>query len=104
MVKIKFTPAAIAEVKNIMKKKGIPSEYGLRVGVRGGMACGGGGMSYILGFDKKKESDEVSDIDGITVYMEKKHAMYLIGMQIDHVSEDDRVGFVFENPNAKATA
>jgi len=33
-----------------MLNKGIPQEYGLRVGVRGG----GCGATFLLGFDKKK--------------------------------------------------
>ena len=54
-----FTPVSISEkamkeVKAIMSKKGIPKNYGLRVGIKG---AGCAGISYLVGFDKKKESD-----------------------------------------------
>ena len=40
-------------------------------------------MSFILGFDKKKETDVAYQVEDITVYVEKKHTMYLLGMEVD---------------------
>jgi len=76
-----------------MKTKGIPPEYGLRVGIRGG---GCGGLSLIIGFDKKKETDLTYVIDGITVYVDKKHTMYLIGKEVDFVDDAEARGFMFK--------
>lgn len=75
-----------------MKTKGIPADYGLRVGIKGG---GCGGMALMIGFDKKKDTDLSWEIDGITVYVDKKHTMYLIGKQVDFIDEADARGFTF---------
>lgn len=88
-----FSQAALGEIKKILAEKNIPAEYGVRVGVKGGGGCGG--ASYVLGFDKTREGDDVFLIEGITVYMEKKHALFLAGKYVDF--EDGAVarGFVF---------
>jgi len=54
-----------------------------------------------LGFDKKKDKDDSFEIDGITVYMDKAHAIYLLGIEIDWVEGLNNRGFSFNNPNAK---
>ena len=65
-------------------------------------------MSYVLGFDKAREHDltfEIADGDGlpITVYMDKRHGLYLMDTMVDYHDGLDARGFVFENPNATAT-
>jgi len=95
-----LTPAAVTQLKRILVEKGVPEDHGLRVGVKGG---GCSGFSYILGFDVKKEQDNVFEIDGLTVFMEKAHAMYLLGMEIDWVEGLNNRGFSFNNPNAGET-
>ncbi|PZX49199.1 HesB/IscA family protein [Algoriphagus chordae] len=92
---IKITEKAEHEIKNIMTTKNIPTEYQLRVGVKGG---GCGGMSYALGFDKPKPDDQQFEIAGIPVLIEKKHYMFLMGMQIDFFEGDEARGFTFINP------
>lgn len=76
-----------------MATKNIPAGHGLRVGVRGG----GCGVQLILGFDKQKETDLVYEQSGITVMMDKKHMLYLIGKQIDFYEGVDARGFHFVN-------
>ena len=83
---------ACEAIQTIMKTKGIPPEYGLRVGIKGG---GCGGMALMIGFDHRKETDIAYEVEGITVYVDKKHAMYLLGKQVDFVDEDDARGFTF---------
>ncbi|WP_242927761.1 HesB/IscA family protein [Pontibacter vulgaris] len=97
---ITLTEKALAEVKNIMQEKNVPAEYGLRIGVQGG---GCSGMSYLLGFDKAKEADEVYNVEGISLIMDKKHAMYVLGMEVDFQDGLNARGFVFNNPQAKST-
>ncbi|WP_026462880.1 HesB/IscA family protein [Adhaeribacter aquaticus] len=97
---ISLTPRAIEEVKIIMKDKNVPDEYGLRVGVQGG---GCSGMSYLLGFDKKKDSDEVFEMEGVKLIMDKKHGMYVMGMEVDFQDGLNARGFIFNNPQAKST-
>ncbi len=76
-----------------MGTKNIPAEYGLRIGIRGGGGCGG--AKLIIGFDKKKESDLSYVMEGIPVYVDKKHTMYVIGKEVDFYEGDDARGFVF---------
>jgi iron-sulfur cluster assembly protein len=89
-----ITPKALEEVNFILKEKNIPEDYHLRVGVKGGGGCGG--ASFILGFDQQSEGDDIYLIEGIKVLMEKKHAMFLAGKEIDF--EDGAVarGFIFK--------
>lgn len=96
---VSISPRACAEIHHIIKTKGIPADYGLRVGIRGG---GCGGMSLIIGFDKRKETDLSYVVEGISVYVEKKHAMYLMGKQVDFLDDSDARGFTFiEDSNDK---
>ena len=91
---VKISDKALAEVKNIMTNKKIPEEYGLRIGIKG---AGCAGISYLVGFDKKKETDLSFDWDGIVVLVEKKHAMYLVGVELDFHEGVDARGFTFNN-------
>lgn len=98
LLPIKITPKAQEEIKTIIAHKNIPADYHLRVGVKGG---GCGGMAYSLGFDKPKEGDQQFEIDGIHVLLEKKHVMFLMGMQVDFYEGSDARGFTFINPDRK---
>ncbi len=95
---IHLTVGAVNQLKAIAAEQNIPSQYGLRVGVKGG---GCSGFSYVLGFDEPKEGDEVLEINGFRVFMQKSHAIYLLGMEIDFVEGLNNRGFSFSNPNAK---
>jgi len=97
---IDISTNAAQEIRKIVRKKNIPDGYGLRVGVKGG---GCSGMSYVLGFDKKREKDKEFEIDGITVYMDKRHGLYLMGTTINYHDGLNARGFTFENPNATET-
>ncbi|MGN6638220.1 MAG: HesB/IscA family protein [Mucilaginibacter sp.] len=97
---ITFTEGAVKELNKLKDQQEISDEFGLRVGVEGG---GCSGMSYILGFDQKKDGDQEYNIDGIKVFMHKAHGMYLAGMQIDFQDGLNARGFTFNNPNASST-
>lgn len=97
---IELSEKAAEEIRNIMQAKSIPDGFSLRVGVRGG---GCSGMSYILGFDRKREHDVTFDVDGITVFMDKRHGLYLMGTVVDYQDGLNARGFTFDNPNATAT-
>ncbi len=90
---VTLSAKAADEVQKIMQNKNIPADYGLRIGIRGGGGCGG--AKLIIGFDKKKESDLSYEINGIPVYVDKKHTMYVIGKEVDYFEGDDARGFVF---------
>ncbi len=88
---VEITDAALKEIRNILKNKGIPAEYGLRVGVRGA----GCGVAFKLGFDKKKETDDEYFVEDVQVLIQKKEMMFLVGKRIEFYDESDGRGFVF---------
>jgi iron-sulfur cluster assembly protein len=97
---IALSPRAAEEIKSIMSTKQIPDGFGLRVGVRGG---GCSGMSYILGFDKKREHDLTFLVDDIVLYLDKRHGLYLMGTTVDYHDGLDARGFTFDNPSAASS-
>ena len=97
---VRLSPRAHLEVTRILDSKTIPEGYGLRIGVRGG---GCSGMSYILGFDKLREHDITFDANGVVLYIDKRHGLYLMGTTIDYHDGLNARGFVFDNPNATQT-
>jgi len=97
---LQLTDSTVRELRRIKQEQNIPDDYGLRVGVKGG---GCSGFSYVLGFDEAKEGDDTYEINGMKVLMQKAHAIYLLGMEIDWVDGLNNRGFSFNNPNAKDT-
>jgi iron-sulfur cluster assembly protein len=97
---ISLTDTAAEEIRKIMREKEIPEGYALRVGIKGG---GCSGMSYILGFDKKRDFDQEYDVADIPVLVDRRHGLYLMGITIDYQQGLNARGFVFNNPNATAT-
>ncbi|MEL6866216.1 MAG: iron-sulfur cluster assembly accessory protein [Bacteroidota bacterium] len=97
---ISLTNGAVTQLLRIRKEQNVPEDHGLRVGVKGG---GCSGFSYILGFDVAKDNDDVFEINGMRVYMQKAHAIYLLGIEIDWAEGLNNRGFTFNNPNAKDT-
>ncbi len=92
---VSISEKALSEIKEIIARKNVPEGYGLRIGIRG---AGCAGVSYMLGFDKKKHDDVEYNIEGIDIYIEKKHTMYLIGLEVDFYDGADARGFSFVNP------
>jgi len=100
MSPLTLTDGAIKELKRIMVEQNISEDHGLRIGVKGG---GCSGFSYSMGFDVQKEKDQVYTINGMKVFMEKAHGIYLLGMEIDWEDGLNNRGFSFNNPNATDT-
>jgi iron-sulfur cluster assembly protein len=90
---VTISQRASEEIRKIMQTKNIPSDYGLRVGIKGGSGCGG--VSLILGFDRRKETDSAYAVEGIPVYVDKRHTMYVIGKEIDFLENENTRGFMF---------
>src|SRR5690606_22491974 len=97
---VTLTAGALAELRKLIDQQEIGPDFGLRVGVEGG---GCSGMSYILGVDQKKEGDSEYEIEGIPLFMNKAHGLYLAGMEIEFKHGLDARGFTFNNPNATNT-
>lgn len=93
---VSITDKALAEVKHILANKNIPANYGLRISVKGS----GCGVAFTLGFDTKKDNDLEYDVDGVTVYVQKKETLFLVGKQVDFYEGADARGFVFLSESA----
>ena len=95
---ITLTENAAKRAKELMAGT---EHVGLRPGVQGG---GCSGFSYTLKFsDAALDSDKIIESHGIEIHIDKKSYLYLIGTQIDFVTENLQSGFKFVNPNAKRT-
>jgi iron-sulfur cluster assembly protein len=93
-----ITEAAAARVKDMIAQRGKPTA-GVRIGVR---TKGCSGLSYTLEYaDAKGPMDEVVEAQGITLLVDPKATLFLIGTEMDYVEEKLKSGFVFKNPNEK---
>ena len=95
-----LTEGAVEQLNQIRQQENIPADYCLRVGVKGG---GCSGFSYVLGFDLPQDNDDIYEVNGIRVVMNKAHAIYLLGMEVDFLNGLENRGFTFNNPNASST-
>jgi iron-sulfur cluster assembly protein len=93
---VSLTEAAAARVKDIMAKAE-KTYVGLRVGVKNG---GCAGQEYVLEYAEKIEPlDEVVEDKGVTILVEPKAVLFLIGTEIDYEVSKLAAKFVFRNPN-----
>jgi len=94
---ITMTEVARNELKALLEKQGMPN-LGLRVFVQPG---GCSGMSYGMGFeDREEEGDEILDVEGLKLYVDRVSARYLEGAEIDYLNNLMGGGFTVHNPNA----
>ena len=93
---VTLTDAAAERVRQIMAKADKPV-IGLRVGVKNG---GCAGMEYTMEWaDERKPFDEVVEDKGVTVLIDAKAVMFLLGTEMDYQTGSLKSGFVFNNPN-----
>jgi iron-sulfur cluster assembly accessory protein len=97
---LKFSHQAVEEIRRLMGEPGFNNHQFLRIGVKGG---GCSGLSYILGFDERKEADQLFESNGLSFIMNPSHAIYLTGMEIHWEDGLNARGFSFSNPNASKT-
>ena len=97
-VPMTITEAAAERVKSMLAKRGKPS-VGIRIGVR---SKGCSGMSYTREYaDERSQFDEIVEDKGVTVLIDPKATMFILGTEMDYVEEKMQSGFVFRNPNEK---
>ncbi|MEW5687749.1 MAG: iron-sulfur cluster assembly accessory protein [Pseudomonadota bacterium] len=93
---VTLTDAAAARVQEIMGKADRPY-MGLRVGVKNG---GCAGQEYVLGYAEAPDPmDEVVEDKGVTILVEPKAVLFLLGTEIDYEVSKLSAKFVFRNPN-----
>jgi len=95
---ISLTDAAAHKIKELLTTR---DDVGVRPAVQGG---GCSGFTYKLEFVSVKDSkDRVIETNGVTIYVDPKSYLYLMGTQIDYIDSLTQSGFKFTNPNAKRT-
>lgn len=77
---VRVRPEALQQVVDTLRANKIPDEYGLRIGIRGG----GCGASWLLGFDVPGSSDEVYNVDGVRIIIDRRHLLYVLGAEIGY--------------------
>jgi iron-sulfur cluster assembly protein len=93
---VSLTDAAAERVREIMGKAEKPYA-GLRVGVKNG---GCAGQEYVLEYaDAAGPLDEVVEDKGVTILVEPKAVLFLIGTVIDYDVTKLSAKFTFRNPN-----
>ena len=93
-----LSDAAAARVRTIAAGK--PGVLGLKIGVKKG---GCAGMEYTMTWaEKRGPADELIEQDGAVVLIEPSAILYLLGTEMDYVTDKLSSKFVFNNPNQKS--
>jgi len=93
-----LTDAAADRIRTLLENRGKPA-VGIRVGVR---SRGCSGLTYTLEYaDERGKFDEVVQDKGVTVLIDPKASMFIIGTEMDYVEDKLQSGFTFRNPNEK---
>ena len=93
---VTLSEAAAERVREIMGKAEKPYA-GLRVGVKNG---GCAGQEYVLEYaEAAGPLDEVVEDKGVTILVEPKAVLFLVGTVIDYDVSRLAAKFVFRNPN-----
>lgn len=92
---ISVTEAAADRVREVMATR--PEALGVRVGVKNG---GCAGMSYTIELAMEvRPADERVDAHGVTVFVDPKAVLFLLGTEMNFERTTLKTGFVFNNPN-----
>lgn len=99
---IELTEKAAAEVKRIVAEQNSAEKLYLRVRVVGG---GCSGFQHKLDLDPtfSEKLDEVYQLHGVDIVVDKRSALYLGGVTVDFHDDLNKRGFSVSNPNAKTT-
>ncbi len=93
---VTLTDRAAERVKEIMGRAEKPY-VGLRVGVKNG---GCAGQEYVLEYaEAAAPLDEVVEDKGVTILVDPKAVLFLIGTEVDYEVSRLAAKFTFNNPN-----
>jgi iron-sulfur cluster assembly protein len=91
-----LTDAAASRVKQIIERADKPIA-GVRVGVKNG---GCAGMSYTMEYaEAAKPGEDMVEDKGVTVFVDPKAVLFLLGTEMDFQTTKLSSQFVFNNPN-----
>ncbi len=93
---VTLSDAAAARISEIMSSTD-ENYIGVKIGVKNG---GCAGMEYTMDYATDiAPLDEVVEENGIKILIDPKAVLFLIGAEIDYVTEKLSQRFVFNNPN-----
>ena len=93
---VTLTDRAAERVREVMARAET-HHAGLRVGVKNG---GCAGQEYIFEYaDAAGPLDEVVEDKGVTIFVDPRSVLFLIGSEIDYETSKLASRFVFRNPN-----
>lgn len=93
---MKLTERAAARVRELVDNSDKPIA-GVRVGVKN---AGCAGMAYQLDpVETPNAADDAVSDHGVTVFVDPKAVLFLLGSVMDYETTKLRSGFVFQNPN-----
>ena len=93
---VTLTDAAAERARQIIERSE-GEVVGLRVGVKNG---GCAGMAYTMEYAKQVNPlDEKVEDKGVTILIDPKAILFLLGTEMDYKTEKLSSGFVFRNPN-----
>jgi iron-sulfur cluster assembly protein len=93
---LSITDAAAERIREIIDDSEAPIA-GVRVGVKN---AGCAGMAYTLDSVATPDpKDDVVNEKGVSVFVDPKAVLFLLGSKMDYETTKLRSGFVFQNPN-----
>jgi len=93
---LSVTERAAGRVRELVEGNDRPL-VGVRVGVKNG---GCAGMAYTLDpVETPIAGDDVVEAHGVSVYVDPKSVLFLLGSTMDFEATKLRTGFTFKNPN-----
>ena len=93
---LSLTPSAIERLQDINKKSS-NDNVAVKLGVKNG---GCAGMAYTMDYiNEVSQNDEVIKIEGITLVIDPKAILFLLGTEMDYEESTLNSGFIFNNPN-----
>jgi iron-sulfur cluster assembly protein len=96
---ITLTDKAVEKIGELLSGQSEGTEQALRVAVRGG---GCSGFQYALAFDRPKDDDNVFEVGGVAVAVDKVSMQFVFGSEVDYVEGLQGAGFQVNNPNVVA--
>mmetsp|Transcript_1029 Transcript_1029/g.3204 ORF Transcript_1029/g.3204 Transcript_1029/m.3204 type:complete len:128 (+) Transcript_1029:140-523(+) len=99
---LEITDAAAGRIRHLLNRRQPPAD-GVRVGLRN---RGCNGLSYTLNYvdnTNRSKFDEIVSDKGVTVFIDPRALMHVVGTRMDFVDTELTSEFVFSNPNAKGT-
>ena len=98
---ISVTPSAITQIKKVTN---LTKHIGIKIGIE---KTGCSGNKYMINNATKDDIEsnnfDIVKIDNLSVLVDKKATIYVIGTIIDYHNDDISSGFSLNNPKSKET-